>query len=473
MTIILSIIFAFSTLAAFQVFAIGTYGVAPVIIALAFFYFYFLKRVIWNGDKLQFQPNASLTLLAIVVAIVLISGINPLISANKYEITQFLKTSIHFLFLTTFTLICCFYKIENLSWKTVLKVFLLLSIFINVFGIYQVSARAFDLPLAWLELSNESLTARGTASGFDPYQQLALQFENFFRATSIFSEPSLYASYNIIVLIFLVVPLLKTKRGIIKSNLVKGIVLTLAVAGLFLTFSLTGLLSFAAIAFAVFLFERSKRLKYFVYFLIGTIFVIAITDTLVENVTEISVAKLFSNRLEKIYKSKRIGAESIEGESVSTRYDYQKRAVEIWAQHPFLGCGIGLVAYNKKVDLKFADTGLTQVIAETGAIGTLFYLAFFGSLFIALLKLNREANKNEELSNIDKSLASCSFYLLIHIVIINFITANNFITPISWLYLGFIVSVMNNLFSKLGYRLKVIEFLPKSAKTKLIAGTSK
>ncbi|HPO62225.1 MAG TPA: O-antigen ligase family protein [Candidatus Kapabacteria bacterium] len=472
MTFVLSIIFLTSTLAAFQVFTIGTYGVAPAIIMLAFFYAYILKRIIWNGDKLHYQPSISLILLIIIISIVLISGITPLIGVNKYEISQFFKTSFHFLFLTTFTLICAFYRIENFRWRTVIRVFLVFSIFINIYGIYQVVARAFDLPFAWIELSNESLTARGTAVGFDPYKQLALQFENFYRATSIFSEPSFYASYNIIVMIFLIIPLLKTKTGFIKSNALKIFILIFTVAALFLTFSLTGLLSFLLLTFTVFLIERSKRLKYFIYFLAGTVFVILITDSLVKNVTEISVANLFIDRIERISKSSKIGNESMNGESVNVRVDYQQQAYNIWQQYPILGCGIGLVGYNKKVDLKFADTALTQVLAETGAIGTFFYLAFFAVTFFLVLKLNIFCNKSYILNDVDKCLAACCLYLFVHLTVINFITANNLITPISWLYIGFIFSIMNNTYSKLGYKFSIIEVFPKGIKNKLIGAIS-
>ncbi len=468
MTLVLIILFITSTLAAFQVFAIGTYGVAPAIIALALFYAFFFKRIIWNGDKLQYHPNISSILLIIIISVVLISGITPLIGVNTYEISQFLKTSFHFLFLTIFTLICCFYRIENFRWRTVFRVFLVVSLLINIFGIYQVVARAFDLPFAWIQLTNESLTARGTAVGFDPYKQLALQFENFYRATSIFSEPSFYASYNIIVMIFLIIPLLKTKSGLIKSNTVKILILIFSVAALFLTFSLTGLLSFTVLTITVFFIERSKRLNYFIYFLAGTVFVIMITDSLMKDVTNVSVANLFMDRIERISKSSKIGTESMNGESVNVRVDYQQQAYDIWQQYPILGCGIGLVGYNKKVHLIYADTALTQVLAETGIVGIFFYVSFFAAVLLLVLRLNILCNKSDVLDDVDKCLAGCCLYLSIHLTIINFITANNFITPISWLYFGFIFSVMNNTYSKLGYKLSIIEVLPRGIKNKLI-----
>lgn len=468
MTFILIILFISSTFTAFQVFSIGTYGVAPAIIILALFYSAFLKRIFWYGDKLRYHPNISIILLIIFIFTVILSGITPLLGANKYQLTQFVKTSIHFLFLITFTLICSFYRIENIKWRTVFRIFLVFSIFVNVFGIYQVVARAFDLPLAWIQLTNESLTIRGTAVGSDPYKQLALQFENFYRGTSIFSEPSFYASYNIIILIFLIIPLLKTKYGFIKSNTVKILISIFSVAALFLTFSLTGLLSFAVLTITVLLIERSKRLKYFIFFIIGTAFVIIVTDSLIEDVTEISVANLFKERIERISKSSKIGTESINGESVNIRVDYQQLAYDIWEQFPILGCGIGLVSHNKEIDLKFADTALTQVFAETGIVGVFFYLAFFFTLFFLVLRLNILCNKSNTLDDIDKCLAGCCLYLVIHLMIINFITANNFITPISWLYIGFIFSVMNNTYSKLGYEFSIIEVYPTGMKKRLI-----
>lgn len=129
----------------------------------------------------------------------------PLLSGSSEMQIQWLKTSTNFLskWLLILTFASGIYSAD--AFRSAIRFMLVISIAINVFGIYQIFARAFDLPLAWIPINNVSISIRNYHS-MDNMTQLSLRFENFFRATSIFSEPSFYAQFNTLVLTFLLIP---------------------------------------------------------------------------------------------------------------------------------------------------------------------------------------------------------------------------------------------------------------------------
>jgi len=53
---------------------------------------------------------------------------------------------------------------------------LIVAFFVNIFGIYQIFARLYDWPLAWIEITNVSFEQRGMRQVQGETQQLALKF---------------------------------------------------------------------------------------------------------------------------------------------------------------------------------------------------------------------------------------------------------------------------------------------------------
>ncbi|MBE2189634.1 MAG: hypothetical protein IAE98_09215, partial [Candidatus Kapabacteria bacterium] len=181
----------------FQLFAIGSTGITINDFLTFFIVVAFLVRAVWYGEEFKIPKNPILIFFLLFCFSTFISGVGPLLRGNPVEITQFFKTTAHFHQTILFAYVLFFIRIDSaIIWKFV-RIWLVLSLSINIFGAYQIVARFFDLPFAWLDVSNMSMFARGLlGSDEDSYVQLSLQFGNFFRATSIFSEPSALAGFN-------------------------------------------------------------------------------------------------------------------------------------------------------------------------------------------------------------------------------------------------------------------------------------
>lgn len=430
----------------FQLFSISTYGVSLFDFALLLFYLKFFFDLIRN--KITFQTDRiSLAILFLLCFSVLLSGLIPLISGQKDLIIQYFKTSVHFFSLVFIPIIVSLIRIEEKIWYNAIKIWLVLGFVINLFGIYQIIARAYDLPFAWLEISNISLTGRGLLFDVEDLSQLSLSYGNFYRATSIFSEPSALAGFNVGILIFLVIPIIQKKQGFFKNKIYTYVFAIFSLITLFLTFSLTGLLSFLTIFLSIFIFEKFKRaLKYAIITLCILFVVLGLTDKLVSSYADISVAELFKMRVEGIIYAGKKEKDFIGGESFGSRAEAFEKSFRIWKKSPIIGVGIGLTAYQKE-DIAFADTSNMQVLAETGLIGAVLYFMMFFILFFRSLKLKRYLTDidfvNDETSKYNFIPALLVYFVIFHFII-NYTTANNFVTCASWLPLSIVFATLNN-----------------------------
>lgn len=421
----------------FQLFGVGSYGVTLLDFAVLSFYLVFLKRIIWDGYKLKFPTNSATIFFLLIFVSAIISGFMPLLKGSTPQMIQYLKTFIHFLFIGFFAFICGFYKINLKYWNNVVKIWLVLSIAINLFGIYQIFARAYDLPLAWLQFTNISLTGRAT-DDISSVRQLSLHYGNFFRATSIFTEPSSLASFNLVIQIFLIIPFVQKVKPFLQSNILSIIVFVISIITLFLCFSMTGFVGMILILTGVFLFNRPKKLMPIVIGFIATILVIIATDSAIEKYSGVSVVKLFSKRITGLVTKK----QGTEGESYGVRLHSGKMGVEIWESHPFIGTGLGLTSYNNKEGVEFGDFSFIAALAEMGLVG---FISFTG-LFIALFLITgRMILNRKKLSVLPEELARWSgiiFYLMIYQFLINFISGNNLVSYSLWIFIGLIFSII-------------------------------
>jgi hypothetical protein len=261
-----------------------------------------------------------------------------------------------------------------------------LSIPVTLFAIYQVPARYFDLPFAWLKIrmGNEDIT------------QIALQFEGFFRATSWFSEPSSLASYCILTLIFLIVPFFLYNVRIVNNRFVYFLALFGAVISLFLTFSLTAVLQL--IVFSAALVVLSRRKKSWINLGIIVVIILSImiaTDRVVESYAGVSVVELYGQRVASVLPGSVTTPEVI-GESYGVRSTAMKNGIMLYQQNPFFGTGIGCFKHVKisgEDTILYANQGYIDAFAALGTVGGVALLLFnlfllYGSvrLFIAHFK---------------------------------------------------------------------------------------
>ncbi len=448
------ILFIFFFTDVFQLFEIAGYGVTLIDIGLLSIYLLFFKRMIWDGDKLQFPIHPGLIFLLVLPITALISGFTPFIKGSTPQIIQYIKTFAHFNFLIFFTITTALYKIETKAWTNFVRVWLILSIFINLFGVYQIIARAYDLPLAWIQFTNVSLTGR-FSDDIESVQQLSLKYGNFYRATSIFTEPSALASFNLLIQIFLIIPFIQKTTPFIKSKIISSIVFAISLIALFLCFSMTGFVGMLMIITPIFIFHRSKRLYPFFFGIIASILIIIGTDNLIKNFTSISVVELFSKRISGLLFKK----QGTEGESFDVRLKSGKVGIEIWEDHFLIGAGLGLTAYNNNKGVEFGDFSVTAALAEMGLLGSIAFVGMFFGLFWTTTKLMYKIRNKDDLSDEDKRWSGILFYMMIHLFLINFISGNNLVVFVLWQLVAIVFANLNQILTKLGYKNYEISFV--------------
>lgn len=425
----------------FQVFSIGAYGVTFVDLTFLILYSIILKNILLDGAQLKIFGTTALFFLGGLVFAIILSGITPLIEADPEKIVQYFKTSIHLYYILFLVAIFAVYPIKYAVWLNSIKSWLILSLFINTFGIYQIFARIYDLPFAWIEITNVSLSLRKTID-VDELSQLSLKFGNFYRATSIFSEPSGLAGFNLYIFIFIVAPYIHQTKSFFSSRTLNLIILILCLANLFITFSLTGFLGVAIIYSTMTIIARKTNiLKILGIFLAGALLIYAI-DSYTKDIFSISVIDLFSTRISGILG---LGdASTVSGESFYTRASNAEEMFGIFSRNPFFGCGLGLTQYDEISFVNFSDYTVMAALAETGLIGMASIVGLFAVLFFKSLKIFKNDIFSGKYPQKFKTLLSVVLYVIILQIIINFISGNNFISIVLWLPMAMIFSIFHS-----------------------------
>ena len=362
----------------YQVFSISGYGVVlsdilmGIMIVVVFFQIFIEKRQF----KLEKGPITTLLYLSILAAI--LSGIGLIFWGGSVQIIQYFKSFVHYVFFIIFTLLFTVAEVDDDAFYNAIKLVLIFAFFVNIFGIYQIFARLYNLPFAWLEITNISFEQRGMKAVEGETNQLALRFGNFYRATSIFSEPSALASYNLFNLIYIAVPFIKGARPFIKNPVINLIVFISVILGLLTPFSLGGLSGFIVIVFCLIIIEKID-IKRFVIPTILLIITILIFDNYFYQQTQTSIVSLFTERVTGLLSSK-TGVAPISGESTLGRLNSFENAFEMFLTSPIFGIGLGNTYYHPLSHIRFADSSTFAILAEMGLFGVIVFLSliFFG-----------------------------------------------------------------------------------------------
>ncbi len=386
-------------------------------------------------------------LLALALS-ALLSGIVPLASGRPEQISQFFLTLFHFYYFVLITVVLIVYPVRESTWESCMKLMLIMSIVINVFGIYQVFARAFDLPLAWIETSTSVESLRGGAeSGFS---QLSLNYGNFFRATSIFSEPSAFASNIIIFLSLQIVPYSLGLPQFFKSKGLNIFILTLSLVGLLMAFSLTGAVGLAVLIIGLLFITRSARLLKLSLLAIPAIAILLIADGVIESNLGVSVLDLFTLRIGGVAGMISGGnAETVAGESFSSRLDLFLGSYQIWLSSPVVGIGIGLTAFNEVAEISFADTSFMSALSEMGIFGGVSLILIFATLIAKLYKYIRPQSG---ISPESRRLCAIALFMVLNYAFVSFFTGNILVYYCLWFILGFGFSMSQSAGRQLGER---------------------
>ena len=371
---------------------------------------------------------------------VVFSGIGLLFWAGRESYIQFLKTISHFTFVALYGIVAISIEINYKTVFKILKIFLYSSIIINLYAIYQLIARIYFLPLAYLDITNISFQTRDFDREVGEYTQVVLNFENFYRATSIFSEPSALAWFNIYCLVIILIPLLTRNKLFIQKRWLLYSTLSLAVIGLFLTFSLTGMLLLFFLIFSIIVFERIKMLKMLIV-TFAVILIVATTDLIQMNFTNVSIAELFYSRISGLVSDTNRGNKMTVGESAPDRIQSIQNAINLFLDFPVTGIGSGNTYYYPKSTKRFTQSSFFHLLAETGIIGASAFL-FLAFYFIRIIfYLNKYRYKFIETMPELATLQSFAIYLTLIVFFSNILIGSAVGNYGFWLEIGLILII--------------------------------
>jgi hypothetical protein len=450
--IVLAIMFFLVWVNIYQVFAIGYYGVTFGDVLMIPLLIYAFIEHIWYGKPMLMLPGYLTVSILLLPAAELFSVFHPIFSNNGFMQLQFLKTSINFIYKWSILLLCAGGIFSIANFKKAVQFLLLMSIIVNCFGIYQMFARAFDLPFAWLETNNVALTVKGYLG--NEVGQLSLRFENFYRATSFFSEPSYLAQFNTYVLTFLAVPFMRDEPGFFKSSRLNALIFICSILGLFLTFSMTGIFAISVVLFYIFAVEISPKKKNLALLLSSVLLMLITIDIIIAGYFNISVLGLFSQRLGSIagfVLSIRTSYSTINGESFFGRWDNIKQGLEMFTNYPLSGIGAGCHSfYSKTHSIAYSDSIYAGIMGELGLPGISSYCLFLFLMFKQALSLSRSKEYLSRYTEDQKQIVTFLPYGVLIIIALSF-TTYFWINWTFWVIVALIMAGINNAYRLQGH----------------------
>ncbi len=438
----------------YALFYFSNYGVTTLDLNVLICYNLLLFAFFVYKKPLEISINYPNILFFSLIIWTTIPIILPLIGGKNNEIIQAIKSLSHFYYVVFFNVLIYINYIKPKTYISIIKLLIWLFLILNLYGIYQLFARAFDLPFAWVSYTNRALLSRYEVIG-DVYQA-ATSYGSFFRATSIFTEPSALASWNVYLFLFLAIPWIQYREGFIKNNKLLIFFVIINLITLFLTYSLTGLAGFLAMFVLVFLIEKYHSYKFL--FSIGIIAIISVllTNLFLTDVLNIDLLKLFSYRVENIFS---LGQDEMGGESFSGRLENAISTIKIWQTSPLIGIGLGLTGYQKEFVSLFSDSTILSVLAETGIIGFLVFNALLYSLLFTSIKLYKKLRDKESLPLDERKLIGVAPYITFFEIVRCTFTANILIYFVLWMNLSLAFFVLNYYRNYLGHHTLVISLL--------------
>lgn len=430
----------------YQFFAVSSYPFTLFDISYILLIIYSIYELFWLKKSIIFPKTVLISSLFLLLIVFFISISYPLYSGNSTFIFQFFKTYLHFIYLVALALILIGFGFSKYELNQVIKMLIYTSIIVNIFGIYQIFARILDLPLAFIEFNNINVVGDEKFINEIISEQAILSFGNFYRVTSVFSEPSAIAAYNCLIFILLFIPVINNVNSFIKNKLIYNISLILCLLNLFLAFSNTGLFTFFCIFLIIIFIDKKIKLSKFLYYLFSFIIIIIISDLLIYEFTGTSVLELFTQRLYGIiyYIFTGNNQRMTNGESFDTRADNFVKMIEIWNYYPLTGIGLGMIKNNGLYDLKYSEHFLSSVIAEVGLQGLLVFVFLFVVLIYYGYSITKNYQINTNIEEEDKNLYSILLYLILIVIITNWISANQFIASHNWIIFSIIYGIINN-----------------------------
>lgn len=359
----------------FSILNVADRGVAPVswLAALLMSCVFILQR----SGSVRLGRSGSYAILFVYTALL---GIFSLLDASQSQLIDFATKAIQLLFSFAIFMILSSLPFTEKELRAAVRVWVITAFVVSLYGIYQLFARIYDLPLARMELTNPSIALDRNEARY---------IEGYYQVESVLSEPSYLGAYLLGPIVITLVFLLRCKADyrIVKSPAVGGMILLVLLFAFFLTGSQAAYISlFLTLASMFFtgLVPRLKLAKVFLLFLA----VFVVIGALLE-IHDIGFLRAFLVRTEYLVLNILDPARTVEITSVKVRSEAIYEALQVWASSPFLGVGLNNMRYYTE-GYEFS-LGWWQLLADQGLIGMAALMFVFFSLFRTLGRVGNES----------------------------------------------------------------------------------
>lgn len=309
----------------------------------------------------------------------LLSGIG-LWNASTDQVIDFLTKAGQLVLVTAVFFAMSLLPLVQRELGGILRAWLLIACLVALYGLYQLVARPFDLPFGYLGMTNPSIAQAQTGRTLVGYMQFS----------SVFSEPSYLASF--LSGPFILAAVLAFSRANQPPAARSSYINWLVVAILGLTILLAGsqgsyasLLMTLAFAFVFGILNRWAVLRLLA--LAGLLFLVT---GLALHALGIGFLEATVQRFVGLMMNIQDPANTAAVTSFANRYARTVAALQIWAEHPVLGVGLGGMPYYTEVH-PWANNGWAQVLVDQGLLGAAVLALIPLTLYSRLAALRRSA----------------------------------------------------------------------------------
>jgi O-antigen ligase len=310
--------------------------------------------------------------------------------------------------------------------EKVIKIILISSVIVSLFGIYQFIGDVVGLP--------EELTGLR-----EHYTKKVFGFP---RVHSVSTEPLYFANYLLIPISILLAFVLSKKKIKLPFSIIATIfILALTTLSLILTLSRGGYL---ALAFLFFLFGI-----FFIRSVLTLKNVIIISTILITAIVSAYGFLLFTDREKNIEIFLKQATTYTAGAGVEERFDTYDQSISMIKEYPVIGGGIGnfgsYVARNPNMQPKdgwaIVNNEFLEIWAEQGIIGLLIFLSL---IFIIIIRSIKALGRK----NIDPYLKTILIGLLFAFlaILVQYQTFSTLYVLHIWFLVGLIVATQNMIF---------------------------
>jgi len=336
-------------------------------------------------------------------------GIFPLLDSSESQLVDFITKGAQLVFSFAIFLVISSLPLSEKELRGVLRIWLFVSVGVSLYAIYQVFARVYGLPLAYMELTNPSVTYGGGESRI---------IHGFYQVESVFREPSYLGAYLLGPIVLCTVFLLKGAGNSVLtgSRAANWTILCVLISAVLFTASQAAYLSLLVTVACMFFIgdvSRVKMTKIMLLLLAAFIGVGAFLELL-----DIGFLSAFSIRVKYLFLNIMDPAGTEEITSTRVRTGAILAALDVWASHPILGVGLNNMGhYNNEYEFSL---GWWQLLADQGLLGTSALVLLFYSLLNALRNLYKKASSAPFWASVSLSL----FFILVSDAVNGFFTWN-------------------------------------------------